>query len=155
MIKNLFSSTELAAAILINKADTSDLTRFKREPSAFLLAVFDVDFDDIDILPVENTDCEIHLCLPYYSQIEDFTTAVMTDEHLKEVSGGELGGLAILAIGATIAGVIGAGLSFGGAVAVASAGGYYGGQAILTRRSLEQAHATVEGREYDMNTRGK
>lgn len=149
MTQKLFSSTELAGAILLHLATATQIEQFRNEPSDFLLEECAIDTCEVDVLLVENNANEVHLVLPYYSQILDFSSEAIGDSHLGSVSGGEIAGAAsVLIIGATIAGVIGTGLSYGATAAALVGGGFYAGQAVITRRSVLEADHKARGTDY-------
>lgn len=92
---------EVMGAILTSSLSSEDLSLFKTNTNDYVRSHSPVDFD-AEVIAVQNSNDEIHLTLPYYSQLDDdaLRAQMLKDSNLDDVSGGE--------IFITIAGVVGA-----------------------------------------------
>lgn len=128
---------EISSAILTNNLSSEEAEQLLASPKSFIYSKLDVDVQDLDILVAENNHDEVHLALPYYSQIEVVHAQLLKDNHLIDVSGGELlvslgvfagvmignisGTLSTFLVGGIIGGAIGA-IALTGVVAGTTAG---------------------------------
>ncbi len=101
---NLTLIPELAGALGSYKLSDEQMARFTQDPNCFL-AELNMEPDGlIDIQTLENSEDEVHLTLPYYSGVEEQTAAVLSDESLESISGGEI--VVNLIFGLAIAGAV-------------------------------------------------
>ncbi len=125
---NLFASTEIIGALTTNNLSAEDAKTFAADPQA-AIAAMGVDVSHIDVKVAQNSENDVSIVLPYYTQVEVFQSEMLKDEKLNNVAGGEIIiSLAIIggvAIGSTVA--VSAGIAGTGVVVAAAIGGAIGG----------------------------
>lgn len=99
---NLFAANEIVGAIAVNGLTHAEIEAFASDPRGSIDDLFDID-SNIAIQVIENTNDEVVLTLPYYSELETMQSQMMSDESLDDVAGGEII-ILICAIGGAFAG---------------------------------------------------
>ncbi len=106
----LFASTEIVGALASGVMSNDEAKAFSADPKAVLASKANIDASAMDINVVANSDNEVNIALPYYSQITEFQVELVKDEKLADVAGGEIiFALAIFGgfwVGASIAGAM-------------------------------------------------
>ena len=125
---NLFASTEIIGALATRKMTDSQVESFAADPNAMIAATANVDISDIKINVIENSSSDIHLALPYYSEVEIMQAEMIKDERLANIAGGEI----LISIGVIAGTIIGSALGTGLAASAigATVGGAIGGIAV-------------------------
>ena len=123
----IVASTELAGAIITDKLNAQQVEAFTKDPEAMIHSHIEHDLSSISFSVVQNKNDEVHLVLPYYSQLDSMNAVVLTDDSLAEIKGGEVIILAGAAIGAGVAAYFGLGIATSAAV-----GGLIAGVVVLT-----------------------
>lgn len=99
---HIFPSTEVVGSILTTQIDKPAMESIEANPSDYFKSNFDIDINDLDFSFVENSQDDVNLVLPYYSTIETFKSAYLTDKDLNKVSGGEIFITLSLVIGSAV-----------------------------------------------------
>ncbi len=87
---NIDMIIELIGAVGIHNLSDQQVHEFKTDPHSFL-ADFNLDpKGDIDLTVIENTETEMHLTLPFYSELEKSSVSTLSDENIEDISGGEI-----------------------------------------------------------------
>ncbi len=112
---------EIIACVILQNLDNDNFHAFAKNPRAFIFTHINCDIgDSMKLHTVENNADEVHLALPYYSEMAELNAKILTDCQLNEITGGEIViGLAI-AGGYALATSIGFGLTASTAIGFAS-----------------------------------
>ncbi len=114
----IVASTEILGA-LTSGFSAEDLNAFKADPKGTIFAKTNADIGgyELNINLAENSANEVHIALPYYKDLDNLTSEMISDADLSEISGGELP----MAIGGIVSTLIVVGIGFGIASGVAAA----------------------------------
>lgn len=133
----LIALNEITGAVLVPALSNEDKQALNADSNSFFKAKLDVDVP-IKVGLVENTDSDVNLTLPYYSELEAIHAEMIKDESMKNISGGEIiitlcvglfgGGALALSIMAGASGGVGLACFLGGSIA----GGLIGGSIAAT-----------------------
>ena len=94
----LSPAPEIMGAIGIQKLSTTQLAELKTDTKDFLQAHLDLNLgNEVNLNIVQNSNDEIHIALPFYSDLPPHTTDSLSDDDLEQVSGGEVFVTAIVA----------------------------------------------------------
>ena len=112
-IKLLFTP-ELGGTLLSNDSNSDNFDSIISNPVEFIKSTYNVDIIS-EIKTVENTDNEINLVLPFYTDLEKLSTSALSENDLDSISGGEI-------FISTV--VIGTGLAIWGGIGTGTAAAY-------------------------------
>ena len=86
-----FASAELVSAFLLPHLTDIEVLNFLETPLDFIRTHCNVDIpEDFNIDIVVNTDEQISLALPYYSELDELKSKALSDEDLEIIVGGEI-----------------------------------------------------------------
>ena len=147
---NLFPANEIVGALGVSELTAGQAKAFAANPNQ-AIASLGVDAMGVDFKVVENAGNDVHIALPFYSEIDEMNAEVMKDERLANIAGGEIlisigivGGMmagvgiaSALGVSLTTVGFIGGiigGVSGGIIVAGAVAGGIAGADGAIREK---------------------
>ncbi len=151
--KQVIAVNEIVGAIADPFLTSEDVKNLKSDPTNFLQAKCAVEFNG-EIAVVENSANEVHMTLPYYSQVEAISSYELSPEDMQAVVGGEILISVFAAIGVGVGAVIASAAGTVGLSSIAiivgcgSAGAIAGG-AIAATAGTAIVRGEVEGRRID------
>ncbi len=86
----VFASSEILGATLTARMNKSDRVAFESDPRSFIASSLNADIGDVSVLVVENGSGLINLALPYYSYVDKMSATMLNEDHVSDVSGGEI-----------------------------------------------------------------
>lgn len=131
---NLHVSNEILGAVITNNLEASEIKSFIDNPQDAIYSAFDVDVSNIDFKVIENSDKEVNLSLPYYSQLDDIQAKALQDSTMQNISGGEIfvtiGILSATGIAVGIAAAVGVKMTLGIGLVAGTIGAVAGGAVV-------------------------
>ncbi len=151
--QEIIAVNEIVGAIANPLLNNEDVKNLKADPNSFVKAKSAVEFNG-EIAVVENSAKEVHLTLPYYSQVEAISSYELSPEEMQSVAGGEILISLFCAIGigvgAGIASAVGTvGLSSVAIIVGCGTAGALAGGAIAATAGTAIVRGEVEGRRID------
>ena len=98
----LLPMNELIGAVVIPALSNEDIQAFKTDANSVLASTCNIDIE-VDVKLVENSNSDVNLALPYYSEVEALRVEMLKDERLNDISGGEIV-ISIFVVGGALAG---------------------------------------------------
>ncbi len=122
---NLFPANEIVGALGVSELNAEQAKAFAANPNQ-AIAALGVDTMDIEFKVVENSGKDVHITLPFYTEVDAMHAEMIKDETLNQISGGEIF-ISIGIVGGIMAGVGIAGALGVGVTTIGFVGGAIGG----------------------------